>query len=238
MGKEPSVRLELMTGEVVFDLVLSALAVEYAREHGYMRPYADFRVFLDDEEVSLGMPPGPHTEIDPRLDQKAAASFVQDLAERLWHVRLPTGLTSEGQLEQALVPHVREFVRDRLGLSESAVKDAVIHHQHPQYAATRQQRVVEIFGAAMTGDIFIRHQERVGTVFIELKLTKRSLPSGLQRAIGQSLVLRLKHNVICMVVHDGALDAQGDIAAHLAAQLWKRFRIALVVRSVADARTE
>jgi len=233
MAKGPRVKLQLLTGDVIFDLDLVTLAVEYAREHGHMRPYADFRVFLNDEEVSSGMPPWPFIEIDPRLDQQAAATFVQDLAERLLHVPLPRGLTSEGRLEQVLVPHVREFVRNRLGLSESAVTDAVIHHRHPQYAATRRERVVEIFGAAMTGDIFIRRQEGIGTVFIELKLTKRSLSSGLQRAIGQSLVLRLMHNVICMVVHDGALDAEGDIAAHLAAELWQRCGIALVVRSVA-----
>lgn len=57
-----------MTGEVIFDLVLFALSVEYARQNlGQMRPFADFRVFLDDEEIP---PPflGPHREVDSRLD--------------------------------------------------------------------------------------------------------------------------------------------------------------------------
>lgn len=70
MRKNPVVRLQLMTGEMVFDLLLSALAVEYARGRGFMRPYADFRLFLDGEEVGPIAPPGPHREIDPRLSRE------------------------------------------------------------------------------------------------------------------------------------------------------------------------
>jgi hypothetical protein len=233
VGKEPVVTLKLMTGEEVFSLTLSALAVEYAREHlGFMRPHADFRLFLNDEEIPQPFADfGPHTEIDPRFGEQDTADFVHDLAERLRHVPLPKRLDNEGHLEQILVPHVREFIRRRLGYSEPALSDAVIHHGHPKYAATRPERIVEILGAAMTGDIFIRRQDGVGTVFIELKLTKRSLPSGLQRAIGQSLVLRLKHNVICMVVHEGLLSAKDDTFDYLEAELWRRFKIALIVRS-------
>jgi hypothetical protein len=69
MAKEPVVKLQLMTGEVIFELVLSALAVEYAREHiGFMQPEADFRLFLDDEEIPPSFPLFPHREIDARLD--------------------------------------------------------------------------------------------------------------------------------------------------------------------------
>jgi hypothetical protein len=126
---------------------------------------------------------------------------------------------------------VREFVRERLGYSETALSDAVIHHGHPKYATTRPERIVEVLGAAMTGDIFIRRHEGIGTVFIEMKLTKRSLPSGLQRAIGQSLVLRLKHNVICIVVHAGALNANDNTINRMEVELWTRFGIALIIRS-------
>jgi len=63
--KEPLVRLELITGEVIVDLMLSALALEYARENlGFMRPEAGFRLFLDDEEVSQAFPPEPRREVD------------------------------------------------------------------------------------------------------------------------------------------------------------------------------
>lgn len=88
MGKEPVVRLELLTGEVIFELVLSALAVEYAREKlGFMRPEADFRLFLDDEEIPPSFPLEPHREIDSRLDAEGlrVLGHKPGIAFTQWH---------------------------------------------------------------------------------------------------------------------------------------------------------
>lgn len=88
MAKQPRVKLRLMTGEVIFDLDLAALAMEYAREQlGFMRPEADFLLFLDDEEIPPSFPLEPHREIDPRLDAEGlrALGHKPGITFTQWH---------------------------------------------------------------------------------------------------------------------------------------------------------
>jgi hypothetical protein len=92
---------------------------------------------------------------------------------------------------------------------------------------------VTVFGRKMTGDILIRLLQSGEKVFIELKLAKRSVPPSLQRALGQSLLLRRKHDyVICLVVHRGRSLPRDATTEQLIGNLWNTFKIALVVRPV------
>ncbi len=159
-----------------------------------------------------------------------AVTFVQALADKLRQVSLRPDLADEKQLEEALVPFVLEQVSGTLSVSGDELRRRVIYHGHPDYGSTKDRRRVEVFDSVVTGDIFIDHPSGA-TVFIELKLAKKSLPSSLQRALGQSVLFRLKHDfVICFVgLRDGTApqDALGD---KLADDLWHLFRIMLVVR--------
>lgn len=131
-----------------------------------------------------------------------------------------------------MVSFAQEYVGRTLSVSGDELRRWVIRHQHPDYGSTTNKRRVQVFDSAMTGDIFIEDLSGE-TIFIELKLAKKSLPSSLQRALGQSVLLRLKHNfVICFVaLKNGAAspDALGD---KLADDLWNLFHIALVVRAL------
>jgi len=158
--------------------------------------------------------------------------FVRGLADRLAQVSLPSDLANEAQLESALIPAVRVYVQDRLGVSDPILlNNAVVHHGHLDYEWTKPIRRVAVFGRKVTGDILIRLLQSRQTVFIELKLAKRSVPPSLQRALGQSLLLRLKHHyVICLVVHRGSPLPRDAATEQLISDLWERFKIALVVR--------
>ncbi len=161
-----------------------------------------------------------------------AATFVQGLADKLRQVPLRPDLADEQELEDALVPFVQGYVSSALGVLGDELRQRVIYHGHPDYGSSKEERRVEIFDSVLTGDIFIEHPSGA-TVFIELKLAKKTLPSSLQRALGQSVLLRLKHDyVICFVaVRDGAVP-QDALSDKLTDDLWSLFRIALVVRSL------
>lgn len=157
---------------------------------------------------------------------------MRALADELRQVPLRSALADERQLEDALVPFVREFVGRTLRVSGDELRRRVIYHRHPDYGSTTDKRRVRLFDSAITGDIFIEHHSGA-TIFIELKLAKKSMPSSLQRALGQSVLLRLKHDfVICFVALKNGVASQDALGDKLADDLWTVFRIALVVRSL------
>jgi hypothetical protein len=157
-------------------------------------------------------------------------TLVRALADGLRQAPLRADLADERQLEDALVPFVQSYVGRTLGVSGDELRRRVIYHGHPDYSSTKDRRRVEVFGSVMTGDIFIELPADT-TLFIEVKLAKKSLPFSLQRALGQSVLLRLKHDfVICFVALGNGTAPQGGLGEKLADELWKLFRIALVVR--------
>jgi hypothetical protein len=95
---------------------------------------------------------------------------------------------------------------------------------------------VIVYGHPSTSDIFLE-EKRVKSVYVELKLAKArsrkasTLPGDLQRSLGQSLLAHLQHKyVVCCIVCERSV-AHDKNARRLEKMLWRKHRIAMVVRS-------
>jgi hypothetical protein len=169
-------------------------------------------------------------------------AFVQGLVQTLEEAPLPSGISSEGELERAICEVVREYTRQALAVGAEALHDIVFTHgqtrdEKERWTKSKPLQNVTVYGCSNTSDIFITHP-RLGSVYVELKLSKRrgvnadTLPGDLQRSIGQSVIASLRHSwVICVVGCVG--DRQtipGDLGEKLRTMLWDKHRIALVVR--------
>ena len=63
--KTPVIKLTTMTGEVVYELVLWALALDHAKALGWKGTPSDFRLFVNGDECDPPGPPGPKHWIEP-----------------------------------------------------------------------------------------------------------------------------------------------------------------------------
>jgi hypothetical protein len=69
-------------------------------------------------------------------------------------------------------PTIERHVRKTLHVDEDGLEGVLFCHGKPNWPDSKVAQNVHVFGVSNTGDVFIEHR-RVGTVFIELKLSKR-----------------------------------------------------------------
>ncbi len=99
-----------------------------------------------------------------------AGAFFDGLVATLEKEPLPLDLEDEDALERVLIPAVHAYTSEHLGTSD--LREILYHHHNPNWSQSKQYQDIAILGRNNTGDIFIRHPS-VGTIFIDLKLTKR-----------------------------------------------------------------
>jgi len=121
------------------------------------------------------------------------------LARVIERAPLPERIKGEAAHEKALVPYVQRYVRSKLNLLDADLYDVLYYHGNPNWGKSKSLQHVAILGRYASDDIFVCH-ERIGRVLIELKFAKLrkprgadSLPGGLQRSLGQSLIFSMRH---------------------------------------------
>jgi hypothetical protein len=167
--------------------------------------------------------------------------FVQGLAGVLRRASLPRRLRREIDLEHALWPAVRAYTKRALNMSEEELDKALVTHgrtreEKERWTHSKPRQNVIVYGHPSTSDIFLQ-DKRVKSVYVELKLAKArsrnasTLPGDLQRSLGQSLLAHLRHKyVVCCIVCQRRV-AYDKNARRLERMLWRKHRIATVVRS-------
>jgi hypothetical protein len=170
-----------------------------------------------------------------------ADRFVQGLAGALRRASLPRRLRTEIDLERAIWPLVRDYTRRALSLRKEELDKAVVAHgrtkeERERWTNSKPHQNVVVYGHPSTSDIFLQNK-RVKSVYVELKLAKArsrkasTLPGDLQRSLGQSLLAHLRHQyVVCCIVCQRRVVHDMN-ARRLEKTLWRKHRIALVVRS-------
>ena len=173
---------------------------------------------------------------------QSAAAFVESLVKLLERAP-PSSVRREIDLERAIVPMIRRHTRRALGTNDLDINDVVFTHgttvkAKKRWTRSKADQNVLVFGCPNTSDIFIKLPGSK-TIYIELKWAKHrgvkadTLPGDLQRSIGQSLIASLRHAyVICLVVCEHLRpERPDDYRNKLRRLLWKKHRIALIVRS-------
>jgi hypothetical protein len=168
--------------------------------------------------------------------------FVQGLAGALRRASLPRRLRREIDLERAMWPLVKSYTRRALSLRKEELDKALVAHgrtreEKERWTNSKSYQNVVVYGHPNTSDIFLR-DKRVKSVCVELKLAKArsrkasTLPGDLQRSLGQSLLAHLRHKyVVCCIVCQRRV-AHDKNAKRLEKMLWRKHRIAMVVRSM------
>jgi len=173
---------------------------------------------------------------------RSGAAFVRSLVNLLKRAPL-SSVRREIDLERVIVPMVRRHAQQALATDDQDIDDIVFTHgstreEKRRWTRSKPDQNVMVFGCPNTSDIFIK-LPGPETIYIELKWAKRrgvkadTLPGDLQRSIGQSLIASLRHPyVICLVVCEHLRpDKTDDYGKKLRMLLWKKHRIALIVRS-------
>src|SRR3990172_6174617 len=173
---------------------------------------------------------------------QSGAAFVGSLVNLLKRAPL-SSVRREIELERVIVRMIREHIRRTFRIDDQDINDVVFTHgttveAKKRWTKSKADQNVLVFGCPNTSDIFIKLPGS-GTIYIELKWAKHrgvkadTLPGDLQRSIGQSLIASLRHPyVICLVVCEHLRPGKtGDHGKKLRRLLWKKHRIALIVRS-------
>lgn len=165
--------------------------------------------------------------------------IVIKLGKLIENLPLPDSIKSESDLEYALLPNIRRFIKDELF---SDVENALYHHgrtvqEKKHWTDSKPLQIIKLFGVNVS-DIFIKCS-KIGAVAIELKyaklLKKQGLTGVLQRAIGQSLIATLRHPfAICCIVyrqlHKNKIES--GLIEKIKKILWRKHKIYLIVRKI------
>ncbi len=169
---------------------------------------------------------------------KEKEKIVIKLGKLIENMPLVDSIKSESDLEYALLPDIKKFIKDELFRSD--VENVLYHHgrtmqEKKHWADSKPLQVVKLFGVNVS-DIFIKCS-KVGAVAIELKYAeiskRKGLTSFLQRAIGQSLIATLRHPfAICCIFYRQSYKNKIEIGLveKLKKILWRKHKIYLIVR--------
>ena len=173
---------------------------------------------------------------------QSGAAFVRSLVNLLKRAPL-SSVRREIELERLIFRMIREHIRRTFRIDDQDINDVVFTHgntveEKRRWTSSKRKQNVVVFGCSNTSDIFIHHS-RLRSIYIEVKWVRRrgaeanTLPGDLQRSIGQSLIASLRHAyVICLVVCEHLRpERPDDYRNKLRRLLWKKHRIALIVRS-------
>lgn len=177
-----------------------------------------------------------------------AEKFVKQLGQFMDKIPFRPSIKDEGALEIAMLPKVKEFIQKEL-TGNTSLDHILYHHGKNKkdkrlWRESKDHQTVTLYGSNVA-DMFIRH-EKIGRVSIELKYAKLSkkgegLTPHIQRAIGQSLIARLKHPyAICFIVYKKQkkhLEKIDKISLEyykkLHNLLWRKHRIYFIIRKQA-----
>jgi len=148
-------------------------------------------------------------------------------------------INSEADLEYALLPSIRKFIKNNLSAD---IEKVLYHHgrtlqEKKHWTDSKSLQTVKLFGVNVS-DIFIKCS-KIGAVAIELKyaklLKKQGLTGALQRAIGQSLIATLRHPfAICCIFYRQSRKNKIEfgLIEKLKKILWRKHKIYLIVRKI------
>jgi len=165
--------------------------------------------------------------------------FVQKLGGFIEHVRIPSTVRTETELELAVLPTLKAFIQRAFPRRKR--KTPILYHhgttteEKHWWSRSKALQTVQLFGTNVS-DMFIVHP-RTGAIAVEFKYAKETqgsvkLTSQIQRAVGQSIIATLRHPFgICAIVYRKPKKSlpEGKLKA-LKRSLWKKHRIYLVVR--------
>ncbi len=136
--------------------------------------------------------------------------FVIGLGDILSSIPISGNINNELDLEEILLPHVKNYVQGSLKKTQEELKTIVYAQgknnvEKKLWSESKKIQTTTAFNRRMVSDIFIHHED-IGTIFIEIKLAKPgksggdSFPGSLQRAIGQTVIATMKHDyAICYI---------------------------------------
>lgn len=167
--------------------------------------------------------------------------FVLNLGHLLEKIKIPLSIKNEIELEYALSSHIKKFVQKNL--SQSNNLDGILFHhgrnkrEKAWWTKSKLLQTVKLFGDNVS-DIFITHR-KIGAVALEFKYIKlasagKGLTGHIQRAIGQSLIAKLRHPfVICAVFYNKKQrNLKPGLFIKLKKLLWNKHRIYLIIKGV------
>lgn len=149
-------------------------------------------------------------------------------------------VNSESDLEYAILPDIRKFIKDELFKGD--VENVLYHHgrtlqEKKHWTNSKPLQTVKLFGVNVS-DIFIKCS-KIGAVAIELKyvklLKRKGLTSSLQRAVGQSVIATLRHPfAICAIFNKQLhkIKTEVGLIEKLKKVLWEKHKIYLIVRKI------
>lgn len=175
------------------------------------------------------------------MDKLFAEKFVLKFGHLLEKIEFQTSIKNEIELEYAILPYIKKFLRKNLVLNKN-LEGILYHHgrnkkEKEQWAKSKSLQTVKLFGDNVS-DIFIAHK-KVGALALELKYAnlssgKKGLTTHIQRAIGQCLIAKLRHPfVICVIFYNKKQkNLNPGLFIPLKQLLWDEHGIYLIVKGI------
>ena len=172
------------------------------------------------------------------MNKSSVKQFVMEMGRLLERIDLPPSIKNESDLEYAVLPHLKAFIRKKLTLT-GELEGIVYHHGRTKeekkwWKKSKPLQTVLLYGTHVS-DMFVAQPDirEVALEFTYKKLSrkKEGLTSHIQRAIGQSMIATLRHPfAICMIVYEAQHEfPDTELVRQLKEKLWKR-GIYLIIR--------